>query len=219
VRDSGHGIAREMLPKVFEPFVQGKSTSLDRAEGGLGIGLTVVKGVVELHGGQVSVHSDGLGHGSEFVIRLPLATEETSVSISSSPPAAGSATAVPLRVLVVDDNPDAARLLGAALEFLGCSVTIVHDGTSTLALLTGFSPDCVLLDIGLPDIDGYEVARRFRKSGATARLVAVTGYGQDSDRLRTREAGFDEHLVKPADLAALRGVLARCRPVDPIAEQ
>jgi CheY-like chemotaxis protein len=119
---------------------------------------------------------------------------------------------MPLRVLVVDDNPDAAEMLGTAVQLLGCSVEIANDGASTLAQFAHFAPDCVLLDIGLPDVDGYELARRIRQSGGTkAKLVAVTGYGQDADRARAREAGFDEHLVKPVDMGALRGVLARCQ--------
>jgi CheY-like chemotaxis protein len=212
VRDSGSGIAPEVLPKVFELFVQGR-WSLDRAQSGLGIGLTVVKSIVELHGGSVSAHSAGLGRGSEFVIRLPLAKTDVAAPEAVPPPPDRASTSAPLRVLVVDDNQDAAEMMRDALQLLGCSVTVAFDGTAALTAFTELSPDMVLLDIGLPDIDGYELARRFRKSevGTSTRLVAVTGYGQMADRVRSQDAGITEHLVKPVDLAVVRGVLARCR--------
>jgi signal transduction histidine kinase/ActR/RegA family two-component response regulator len=212
VRDSGSGIAPDVLPNVFELFVQGKS-SLDRGQGGLGIGLTVVKSIVELHGGSVSAHSDGPGRGSEFIVRLPLTANEAATPGAAPPPDARGPAAVRLRVIVVDDNPDAADMLGQVLDVLGCSVRVAHDGASALALDRELTPDCMLMDIGLPDIDGYELACRFRQSDSTASttLIAVTGYGQDSDRLRAQEAGFSEHLVKPVELESLQRVLDRIR--------
>jgi PAS domain S-box-containing protein len=209
VRDSGSGIAPETLPKIFDLFVQGDS-SLDRAQGGLGIGLTVVKSVVELHGGSVSARSQGLGHGSAFTIRLPLAASE-----APGPEPAGLVHDRPgrtaLRALVVDDNEDAAEVVAEVLRMSGCSVQVVHDGACALSVWAAAPPDLVLLDIGLPDINGYDLARRFRESsgGGRVRIVAVSGYGRDSDRLRAEEAGFNEHLVKPVSAADLQGVLAR----------
>jgi CheY-like chemotaxis protein len=210
VRDSGNGISPEVLPKIFDLFVQGAS-SLDRAHGGMGIGLTVVRRVVELHGGSVSARSEGLGRGSEFAIRLPLAREEVSEPAAATP-ASDRPKGTLLRALVVDDNEDAADLMGEALRLLGCSVQVAHNGASALEAWSAVQADLVLLDIGLPDIDGYELARRLRRShdGGSTRIVAITGYGQESDRLRSQEAGFSEHLVKPVDLEDLKGVLLRC---------
>jgi signal transduction histidine kinase/CheY-like chemotaxis protein len=212
VRDSGHGIASETIPKIFDLFVQGES-SLGRAKGGLGIGLTVVKRVVDLHGGSVSALSEGLGHGSEFVIRLPLASKESPPPSPVPSRHSLESEGVRLRALVVDDNEDAAYLVGEALELLGCSVQIAHDGAAGLAAFAASTPDLVLLDIGLPDIDGYTLARKLRAlpASASTRIIAVTGYGQESDRVRTREAGFSEHFVKPVNIDALGGILARCR--------
>jgi signal transduction histidine kinase/CheY-like chemotaxis protein len=218
VRDSGAGIAQELLPHVFDLFVQGRS-ALDRAQGGLGIGLTVVKQVVSLHGGSVSAHSAGPGQGSEFVIRLPCAER------AARAPARAAAAAAPTaahsrqergRVAVVDDNRDAAAMLAAVLARLGCSVQVAHDGASALALLPAFDPQLVLLDIGLPGMDGYELAHRLRETHASPalRIVAVTGYGQPSDRARSLEAGFDDHLVKPVSLARLQRVLDRFQARD-----
>jgi signal transduction histidine kinase len=208
VQDSGSGIAPEALPRIFDLFMQG-GWSIHRAQGGLGIGLTVVKSVVDLHGGSVSAYSEGLRRGSEFVIRLPLAPP-------SAPPPEPSqhdvgTVGAGTRVLVVDDNQDASYMLGEAFELLECTVRVVHDGASALAAAEEWRPDLVVLDIGLPDVDGYELARRLRRSEATAtaRIVAVTGYGQGTDRTRSREAGFDEHLVKPVDLDDVQGILAR----------
>jgi signal transduction histidine kinase/CheY-like chemotaxis protein len=214
VRDTGCGIAAETLPRVFDLFVQGERT-LDRAKGGLGIGLTVVKGIVELHGGSVSAHSEGVGRGTEIVVRIPLAPPLTVAAAPAPPPSPAPTLAAeaPLAVLVVDDNEDAAVMVEATLEILGCTAKIAHDGASALAALAGFTPDLVLLDIGLPDIDGFEVARRLRRDGsaASARIVAVTGYGQESDRRRSKDAGCDEHLVKPIGLDELTEIVTRCR--------
>jgi CheY-like chemotaxis protein len=216
VRDSGIGIAPAMLPRVFDLFVQEKR-ALDRAQGGLGIGLTVVKGLVELHGGRVSAHSDGPGKGSEFVIRLPLAhgeAEPVEAPPTSREPAARqpSGAAQPLRVLVVDDNVDAADMLNQALHVLGCAVRVAYDGEEALAAAPAFAPDLALVDIGLPEMNGYELVGHLRRlSSAPRRIVAITGYGQATDLARSRDAGFDEHIVKPVDLGTLEKVIDRSR--------
>jgi signal transduction histidine kinase/CheY-like chemotaxis protein len=209
VRDSGIGIAPDILPNIFDLFVQGKS-ALDRAQGGLGIGLTVVRSLVHLHGGTVLAHSAGLGHGSEFVIRLPLGPDQ------DPEPRSGAASPakpeqVPRRVLIVDDNVEAARMLATLLEALGHSTSVVGDGPSALAGAAAFRPEVALLDIGLPVMDGYELARRLRRMDGfvATRLVAITGYGQPSDRRKSREAGFDDHLVKPVNVDTLIGILSR----------
>jgi signal transduction histidine kinase/DNA-binding response OmpR family regulator len=217
VRDDGMGIPVEMLSRVFDLFTQ-VDRSLDRSEGGLGIGLTLVRRLVELHGGSVSAHSEGPTKGSEFVVRLPLVTD-------GPPPAAGDRPdwaveggngdpPVRIRTLVVDDNFDAAESLAALLRVNGHEVRTAPDGISALEVAEGFRPDVVLLDIGLPRLDGYEVARRLRlRPGAEGvRLVSLTGYGQSEDRLRSREAGFDHHLVKPVSLAVLQALFAALRP-------
>jgi signal transduction histidine kinase/ActR/RegA family two-component response regulator len=216
VRDSGIGIEPEALPRVFDLFVQEKR-ALDRAQGGLGIGLTVVKSLVDLHGGSVAAHSKGRGKGSEFVIRLPLASvDHPGASVPEAPPSSptlGSSSAEGrLRVLVVDDNTDAADMLREALRVLGCSVQVAHDGEAALAVASDFSPDLALVDIGLPVMNGYELVAHLRRlDTAPKRIVAVTGYGQEADYLRSRDAGFDEHVVKPIDLGKLQEVLERSR--------
>jgi PAS domain S-box-containing protein len=211
VRDTGIGIESEVLAKVFDLFVQAKR-SIARSQGGLGIGLTVVRNLVELSGGSVSAHSAGVGCGSEFVIRLPIeAAAEASPVATELPLARGPANVKPCRVLVVDDNVDITCALAAILENLGCVTQVAHDGPSAIAAAASFGPDLALLDIGLPEMDGYELARRLRRGDATAtiRLVALTGYGQASDKQRALEAGFHEHVVKPIELDTLRDVLTR----------
>jgi signal transduction histidine kinase/ActR/RegA family two-component response regulator len=212
VRDTGIGIDPETLPMVFDLFVQAEK-SIDRSQGGLGIGLTIARSVVELHGGSISAHSTGTGEGSEFVIRLPLAPgpEEEPPRAVAAPPAAEPAGAKPRRVLIVDDNQDAADTLAAILDELGCATRVAYDGPSAIAAAHSFRPDLALLDIGLPVMDGYELAQRFRRTEATStmRLVAVTGYGQVTDRQRSSAAGFDEHIVKPVGLDTIRDILAR----------
>jgi two-component system CheB/CheR fusion protein len=207
VRDSGVSISPELLPHVFELFTQA-DRSLDRSQGGLGIGLALVKRLTELHGGTVEAHSV-LGEGSEFVVRLPVAKE---VEAPVVPPAAnaGAPATRALRVLVVDDNADAALMLAMLLEAQGHEVQSAQDGPRALAAALAFHPRVVLLDIGLPGMDGYEVAKKMRLDPACAGmvLVALTGYGQASDRERSRSAGFDHHLVKPADFAKLKEILA-----------
>lgn len=210
VRDNGVGIAPEMLGSVFEVFAQADRT-LDRSEGGLGLGLTLVRSLVEMHGGSVEAHSEGPGRGSEFTIRLPLATTPT---IGSRPPSASSATAarapVAAPVLVIDDNVDAAETLVDLLELWGYPARMAHDGPTGLALAREFKPQIVLLDLGLPGMDGYEVARALRAEPALEglKLIAVTGYGQEEDRQRSAEAGFDYHLTKPVEPVTLHALIA-----------
>jgi len=208
VRDTGIGITAGMLPRIFDLFVQSDS-ALDRAQGGLGIGLTLVRKIVELHGGSVQASSDGPGQGSTFTVRLPLAAPP-------APPHAAAAAAAKAgsgRILIVEDNDDAREMLHAMLELWGHDVDDARDADSALACLQQREPDIALLDIGLPGCDGYELARRFRGSAAGRRvfLVAVTGYGQPEDRGRAIEAGFNAHLVKPVSPDALAEVIALAR--------
>jgi len=206
VRDDGIGIDPGMLAHVFEMFAQVDGTHR-RSQGGLGIGLTLVRSLVQLHGGSVSAHSEGVGRGSEFVVRLPLAAgAEAAVAAPAPPPN----EATPMRVLVVDDNRDAADSLGVLLGFLGYVVEVAHDGLGALRAVERFLPSLVLLDLGMPEMDGYEVARRLRAQpdGHALVLVALTGWGQEEDRLRSRQAGFDHHLVKPTDIDALQRLFA-----------
>jgi CheY-like chemotaxis protein len=209
VRDTGIGIRAEMLPRVFDLFAQERQ-ALDRSEGGLGLGLSIVKSLVELHGGKVEARSGGRGLGSEFSVHLPLSQQADAALPTPQP--VQQAPRGSLRVLVVDDNEDAAGLLAKALTRLGQVVRVAHDGPSALKAVETFTPDLALLDIGLPAMDGYELARRLRTLPALAgvRLVAVTGYGQVRDREAAEQAGFHEHVVKPVNLAMLEGVLARC---------
>jgi len=207
VEDTGAGIDPALLPHVFEPFVQA-DRSLERSQGGLGIGLTLVQRIVELHGGQVTADSAGPGHGSTFVVALPAAAIPT--VRSPAEPESPAVTPRPgLRVLVVDDNVDATESLEALLRLGGQQVSVAHDGHDALARATADRPDVVLLDIGLPGMNGYAVAAALRRQpdGGPA-LVAITGYGQDSDLRRAAEAGFDRLLVKPVDAAELDRVLA-----------
>lgn len=210
VRDNGLGIPAEMLPRIFDMFVQ-VDGSIRRRQGGLGIGLTLVKELVEMHGGSVEAHSAGLRQGSEFIVRLPLAAESRTTqgqepsTLSFRPEDEAPA----LRILVVDDNKDSAESLGMLLRLAGQDVRIAHDGPAALDAARTYRPDLVLQDIGMPGMSGYEVARHLREHPATKKvvLVAITGYGQEEDRLRSRKAGFDEHLVKPVDFEALRSLL------------
>jgi signal transduction histidine kinase len=202
VSDNGIGIASEMLPRIFDLFMQG-DRSLDRAQGGLGIGLTLVHRLVEMHGGTVSVASAGPGQGSEFVVDLPRASVPAVVSTGSA--AAPRRALSPRRILVVDDNVDAARTLAEALGAWGHEVGVAHDGPSALEEALRTRPDVVLLDIGLPGMDGYEVARLLRERAGFADtvLIALSGYGQADDRRRSQDAGFRDHLVKPVDIEEL----------------
>jgi two-component system CheB/CheR fusion protein len=244
VRDTGIGIPRELLPHVFELFTQAGRT-YDQSQGGLGIGLALVRNLVELHGGTVSAASDGPGKGSEFVLRLPAmaAGSRGSGDGEASSPAPGSPAAAPARrVLIVEDNEDAAETLAEILEIWGHEVRVATDGPAALESAGAYSPEVVLLDIGLPGMDGYEVARRLREAEGEGRraegsrgsndrrppesgippssrtlspsrmlLVALTGFGQQSARRRSEEAGFDLHLIKPVDHQELRRVLREVR--------
>ena len=212
VADTGRGITPEALPRIFDLFVQQRQAS-DRAEGGLGLGLTIVRSLVERHGGRVEARSAGAGQGSEFTVWLPMRGMPSAATPASQPDDAASRAGGRQRVLVVDDNEDGAAMLAAVLDTRGYVVRVAHDGPSALDIADSFQPHVALLDIGLPVMDGYELAIRLRQRPGLAdvTLVAVTGYGQSSDKARTRAAGFDHHLVKPVDLAALDGVLSDAR--------
>ncbi len=209
VRDTGVGIAAEMLPRVFDLFTQADH-SLAHAQGGLGIGLTMVHSLVEMHGGSVRGFSAGLGQGSEFVVRLPLLAEPPAAADAEEEDNGLRIPPSPRRVLVVDDNRDGSNSLALLLKMRGHEVQVAHDGATALVTALAMRPEVVLLDIGLPDLDGYEVARRLRNEAGTkeALLVALTGYGQEDDRRRSREAGFDHHLVKPVDFDDVQALLA-----------
>ncbi len=205
VGDTGVGIAPELLPRIFDLFTQADRT-LDRSQGGLGIGLSLVRKLVELHGGTVTVHSAGLGQGSEFIVRLPalfpIIEAAAQVEMARQP-------AQISKVLVVDDNNDAADMLTMMLQMFGHEAQAAYNGQGGLDMALEYQPDFVLLDIGLPDMNGYEVAQRLRQQPQTRdmKLIALTGYGQDSDRKRSQEAGFDHHLVKPVEPQKLQDLL------------
>ena len=207
VSDDGIGLAADMLPRLFEIFAQAEPAR-ERAQGGLGIGLSLVRGLVELHGGTIAAHSDGPGRGSTFTVRLPVAVPA---------PAAGPAAAAPepaaaakARVLIADDLRDSADSLALLLRLMGHEVRTAYDGEEAVAAAAAFRPDVALLDLGMPKATGYEACRRIRQHpwGRRACLVALTGWGQGEDRRRTAAAGFDHHLVKPVDPAALEKLLA-----------
>ncbi|WP_462116576.1 response regulator [Lysobacter xanthus] len=204
VTDHGIGLAPEQVESIFEPFAQ-VDTSIERARGGLGIGLTLVRRLVEMHGGRVDAASAGLGRGSRFSVRLPMGHGVVrAVDVPAPVPAA-----LPQRVLVVDDNCDSADTLAMMLEMLGHEAQRIYDPHSAQQAVAGFSPDVVFLDIGMPGISGYDVARQLRAlpNGDALTLVAVTGWGQPEDRQRTKEAGFDHHLVKPPEIEAICRIL------------
>ena len=214
VRDDGIGIAPDVLPRIFELFMQ-VDHAATRSQGGLGIGLTLVKNLLGLHGGTITAHSDGLGKGAEFVVRLPLSTrrvQEGRDTGLTAPPSSPSGH----RLLVVDDNQDAADSLAMLLELQGHEVRVAHSGPAALEITKGYAPDVVFLDIGMPGMDGYDVARRLRQQPGLENVVlaALTGWGQQEDRRRTADAGFDHHLVKPPEPKAVEGVLAQLKRPD-----
>jgi signal transduction histidine kinase/ActR/RegA family two-component response regulator len=212
VRDTGVGIPPELLSRIFDLFEQ-VPVSLDRAQGGLGIGLTLVRTLVELHGGHVTAHSVGLGHGSTFTVSLPLvpappAAKPKPQQQTQTQTQPGALNARCARVLVVDDNVDGADSLADMLGFIGVQARVARDGPEAIELAQSFAPDVVFLDIGLPGMDGYETARHLRQlPGLTMRLVALTGYGSAQDRERSARAGFDAHLVKPVSGDAIETIL------------
>ena len=207
VRDNGMGIPADMLPYVFDLFTQ-VNRSFDRAQGGLGIGLALVKSLVEMHGGSVQAHSEGPGNGSEFVIRMPVAANPRPAG-GVEPKPRPSTVLASRRVLVVDDNRDAAESLGMLLRLLGADVHVVYDGRDALEAVTAYRPAVVLLDIGMPNMDGHEVARQIRRQPEfqDVTLIALTGWGQEEDRRLSQTAGFNYHLIKPVDAGALQTLL------------
>ncbi|MDQ2952336.1 MAG: ATP-binding protein, partial [Chloroflexota bacterium] len=211
VKDNGAGMPKDLSQRVFDLFVQGPD-SPSRSHGGLGIGLTLVRRLVELHEGTVRVESDGPGKGSEFIITLPLRTSQLrAASAQSHTPSADARTGS--LVLVVDDNRDAANALSELLRELGHSVRTAYDGLSAIEMAMKLRPQLVLLDIGLPEVDGYEVARRLRQRGLSATLVALTGYGEPRHRRQALDAGFDEHITKPVEIERLERLL-RHKPLN-----
>jgi CheY-like chemotaxis protein len=213
VRDEGVGIPAHMLDAIFDRFVQ-QPQPLDRSKGGLGLGLTIVRSLLELHGGTIAVQSDGPGMGSEFSVELPLAQLDEQLDVDSTPgwSAKHGSKADPARnrVLVVDDNCDAADSIAELLTEFGYEVAVAYDGPTALTVADTFKPHTCVLDIGLPVMDGYELARLLRQSDERLpglRLIAITGYGQDTDRHRSTEAGFDAHLVKPVQIDELAKIV------------
>jgi PAS domain S-box-containing protein len=206
VEDNGVGISADMLPRVFDLFVQGRQ-SADRSKGGLGLGLTLVRTLVELHSGTVEARSDGTGRGSQFIVRLPVASSEAVAAPPRGRARRQETASRGIRALIVDDNHDAASMLTEAMRSLGYDTRFALDGPSALDIAARFQPHVVLLDLGLPVMDGYEVADRLRGAGVSPRLIAVTGYGQEADRSRSQAAGFVAHFVKPVDLDELRRFL------------
>ena len=198
-----------MLPKVFDMFTQ-VDRALNRSQGGLGIGLTLVRRLVEMHEGTVEVESQGPGQGSEFTVRLPMAIRQDTVNDVAAPQTANAGDAPRRRILVVDDNQDAARSLAKMLQLLGHEIQMAHDGVDALALAETFRPELILMDIGMPRLDGNETCRRLREQpwGKEIVIVALTGWGQLHDRRQSREAGFDRHLVKPVGFDAIKELVA-----------
>ncbi len=217
VRDTGIGISSDKIQHVFEMFMQG-DTSLERQHGGLGIGLTLVQRLIELHGGVVEAKSDGLNQGSEFVVRLPVFSAVKETRLLSDKPA--PLHKLDCRVLVVDDNKDSANSLALMLEAKGCRVRTAYDGIEAVRAALSFRPDAVLLDIGMPRLNGYDAARQIRLQSGNEHvvLIATTGLGQEEDKRRALEAGFDHHFVKPVDPTGLIQLLASLRGKSPAAQ-
>jgi signal transduction histidine kinase len=212
VKDTGMGIAADLVPRVFELFTRVHAHS-EPGEGGLGIGLALVRRLVEMHGGSVTAHSDGLGEGAEFIVRLPLVLNHAVPSIEPVAQADPLPSMAARRILVADDNHDSAEALATLLGLHGHDVRVAHDGVEVLEVAETFKPDVLLLDLGMPKMDGYETARKSRERpwGKTTMLVALTGWGQQQDRQRTADAGFDAHLVKPVTEMELCQLLAAAR--------
>jgi CheY-like chemotaxis protein len=210
IRDRGVGIAPELFERVFELFVQEKQ-AVDRAGGGLGLGLAIVRNIVELHGGTVSAHSEGAGLGTELLVQLPLCAGVASAAAAAAAPEDGHGS-LPLarahrRILIVDDNEDAASLLAQVLERLGHEVMVANDSQLALERAAAFAPEVALLDIGLPGLDGHEVGARLRQQLPALRLIAISGYGDPASRARSLAAGFEAHLVKPIRREELTALL------------
>lgn len=212
VRDTGIGIPPQMLQSVFELFTQ-VDRALDRAHGGLGIGLTLVKRLVEMHNGTVEARSEGIGHGSEFIVQLPIVVKSPPKESDDRQKNGVSSRLDSKRILVVDDNQDSARTLSMMLQLMGHETRLAYDGLEAVETAATCNPDIILLDIGLPKLNGYEVCRQIREQpgGDAILIAALTGWGQDEDRCRSRDAGFDRHLVKPVDIATLQEFVAKRR--------
>jgi two-component system CheB/CheR fusion protein len=209
VEDNGIGFAPDVASRLFRPYSQ-LATTQDRARGGLGIGLSLVQGIVGLHGGSVEAKSAGPGRGAEFTVRLPIAASTPRPAEGDEPREAARAEPVSLRILVADDNKDAADSLQRVLELYGHEVRVAYDGEAALELAARFEPDIAILDIGMPGANGYDVARAMRVSrGSRVTLVALTGWGQEGDRRRAIEAGFDFHLTKPMDPSVVNDLVAQ----------
>jgi CheY-like chemotaxis protein len=210
VADDGIGLSSELLPKVFELFTQAERTP-DRAQGGLGIGLALVKSLTELHGGKATISSDGVNQGCKLVICLPRLEEPVGNTHKPRPDTWQQLPRKVLRVMIVDDNEDAAQTLALLIQTPGHIVVVEHGAEAALKKSKDEAPDICILDIGLPEMDGYELARHLRAQQETANsvLIAVTGYGQEEDRKRALASGFDYHLVKPVDTRKLAGILAK----------
>jgi CheY-like chemotaxis protein len=205
VSDSGIGIDPHLMPRIFDMFMQLERSS-ERSQSGLGIGLTLAKRLIELHHGQIDVHSQGRGAGATFIVRLPATTAPAE---RSRPVAAAPVAAPSCRVLIAEDIPDAAEMLRLMVESMGHQVRVAADGVQAVSVAREFAPKIALLDIGMPRMDGYEAARQIRTAlGADVVLVALTGWGQEDDQRRAREAGFDLHLTKPADPSLLEDLIA-----------
>ena len=210
VTDDGIGIAPEALTRIFEMFSQIEVSS-SRSEGGLGIGLALVKGLLDLHGGSIEACSEGLGHGSAFHVRLPLSASDSVDASASGADGTAAAVAAGRRVMIADDNKDAADALGMLLQLAGHDVRVAHGGRAALAIAQTFRPEVALMDIGMPDMDGYEVAKKLRQQpwGGGIRLIALTGWGGEEDQRRALDAGFDQHMTKPVDPAWVESLLLR----------
>ncbi len=212
VKDDGVGIPRSMLSRIFEMFTQG-DRSFEHSESGLGVGLALVKRLVELHAGSVEAYSEGTGRGSEFLVRLPAASDESASRSQAESAVANPKAGIGQRILVVDDNRDAAESLAILLRMCGNETFVAHDGVAAVAAAVAFKPESILLDLGLPDMNGHTVCRAIRAQpgGSRVVIVALTGWGRDEDVRASSKSGFDDHLVKPVDRATLLRVLARAR--------